>query len=77
MELASAELKAVSVQIDEKELLRKRGYFLRGIIGEGSYSKVREAFSAHLKNDVAIKIIEKTKAPPVFREKFLPREIKV
>ncbi|NXP49347.1 TSSK1 kinase, partial [Heliornis fulica] len=55
--------------------LRKKGYSLSNTLGEGSYGKVKSAYCNRLKCNVAIKIIDKTKTPHEFLERFLPREI--
>jgi len=46
-------------------------------LGEGSYAKVKSAFSNSLNKRVALKIINQKKAPKDFREKFLPRELEI
>lgn len=46
-------------------------------LGEGSYAKVKSAYSDRLKCNVAVKIIDKKKAPRDFLERFLPREIEM
>ena len=46
-------------------------------MGEGSYAKVKSAYSERLKFNVAVKIIDRKKAPTDFLEKFLPREIEI
>ncbi|KAK6181921.1 hypothetical protein SNE40_009698 [Patella caerulea] len=61
---------------DESEL-KKHGYSLGSTLGEGSYAKVKAAFSEKLQKRVAIKIINRKRAPKDFREKFLPRELKI
>ena len=62
---------------DEEAELKKRGYDIGTSLGEGSYAKVKSAFSQKLQKRVALKIINKKKAPRDFREKFLPRELKI
>lgn len=62
---------------DEHNSLKTRGYIIQNAIGEGSYSKVKKAFSTKLAKSVAMKIVDRTKVPKTFREKFLPREIEV
>ncbi|XP_052768135.1 testis-specific serine/threonine-protein kinase 1-like [Mya arenaria] len=62
---------------DEESELKKRGYALGTTLGEGSYAKVKSAFSEKLQLRVAIKIINRKKVPRDFREKFLPRELKI
>ncbi|XP_073532285.1 testis-specific serine/threonine-protein kinase 1-like [Phyllobates terribilis] len=63
--------------MDDAAILKKKGYTVGLRLGQGSYSKVRAAFSEHLKCCVAVKIIDRTKAPPDFLRKFLPREIEI
>ncbi|KAJ8309428.1 hypothetical protein KUTeg_014302 [Tegillarca granosa] len=62
---------------DEECELRQRGYVLGSLLGEGSYAKVKSAHSDKLQKRVAVKIINKKKAPKDFREKFLPRELDI
>ncbi|PVD26798.1 hypothetical protein C0Q70_14477 [Pomacea canaliculata] len=62
---------------DDEVYLKKLGYSLGTTIGEGSYAKVKSAYSEKLQKRVAMKIINRKKAPKDFREKFLPRELKV
>lgn len=61
---------------DEDEL-KKRGYTVGAVLGEGSYAKVKWAQSEALGKKVALKIINKRKAPPDFQQKFLPRELEI
>jgi len=65
------------IMSDEESELKKRGYSLGTTLGEGSYAKVKSAFSEKLQLRVAIKIINRKKVPRDFREKFLPRELKI
>lgn len=62
---------------DEEAEFRKRGYSLGTTLGEGSYAKVKSAYSDRMQKRVAVKIINRKKAPKDFREKFLPRELQV
>ncbi|NWV13223.1 TSSK1 kinase, partial [Ptilonorhynchus violaceus] len=55
--------------------LKKKGYHLGDTLGEGSYGKVKSAYSRQLKCKVAIKIIDKKKISQNVLEKFLPREM--
>lgn len=64
---------------DEVEL-RKRGFEMGCILGEGSFAKVRSAVLR--KGDqngpkVALKIINMRKAPKNFLKRFLPRELSI
>ncbi|XP_066465983.1 testis-specific serine/threonine-protein kinase 1-like [Tiliqua scincoides] len=63
--------------MDDAEVLKKRGYVMGINLGEGSYAKVKSAYSDRLKCNVAVKIIDKKKAPKDFLERFLPREIEM
>lgn len=63
--------------MDDGEVLKKRGYIMGINLGEGSYAKVKSAYSERLKCNVAVKIIDKKKAPRDFLERFLPREIEM
>ena len=62
---------------EEEFELRRRGYSIDKIIGEGSYGKVKRAFSEKIQIRVAIKIINMNKAPKDFINKFLPRELRL
>ncbi|KAM5237693.1 testis-specific serine/threonine-protein kinase 1-like [Ctenodactylus gundi] len=73
---ASAAL-GVPGHIDDAAVLKRRGYIMGIALGEGSYAKVKSAYSERLKTNVAVKIIDRKKAPTDFLEKFLPREIEV
>lgn len=63
--------------VNEEEELRKRGYLLGVTLGEGSYAKVKSAFSEKHNKKIAIKIINKKKAPKDFQQKFMPRELEI
>jgi len=74
----SAERCAITTVSDEVFLLR-RGYFLMstGLLGEGTYSKVKRAYSKYRGCDVAIKIVNRKIAPKDFLKRFLPRELEI
>ncbi|XP_030640043.1 testis-specific serine/threonine-protein kinase 6 [Chanos chanos] len=55
--------------------LRFQGYKFSATIGEGSYSKVKLATSEKHNAQVAIKVVDRKKAPHEFIFKFLPREL--
>ncbi|CAI5762045.1 testis-specific serine serine/threonine-protein kinase 6-like [Podarcis lilfordi] len=57
--------------------LSELGYKLGQTLGEGSYSKVRVATSAKYKGPLAIKVVDRRRAPPDFVHKFLPRELSI
>lgn len=59
------------------KLLCELGYKLGRTIGEGSYSKVKVATSKKYKGTVAIKVVDRRRAPPDFVNKFLPRELSI
>ncbi|XP_069789837.1 testis-specific serine/threonine-protein kinase 1-like [Narcine bancroftii] len=63
--------------MDDGEVLKKRGYTLGIHLGEGMYAKVKCAYSELLEANVAIKIIDRRKAPADFQKKFLPRELEI
>uniref|UniRef100_A0A5F9D365 non-specific serine/threonine protein kinase n=1 Tax=Oryctolagus cuniculus TaxID=9986 RepID=A0A5F9D365_RABIT len=63
--------------MDDAAVLKRRGYIMGINLGEGSYAKVKSAYSERLKFNVAVKIIDRKKAPTDFLEKFLPREIEI
>lgn len=63
--------------MDDSAVLKIRGYTIGVILGEGSYAKVRSAFSERLNCRVAVKIIDRRKAPKDFLQKFLPREMEI
>ncbi|XP_006902591.1 PREDICTED: testis-specific serine/threonine-protein kinase 1-like [Elephantulus edwardii] len=63
--------------MDDAAVLKRRGYIMGINLGEGSYAKVKSAYSERLKFNVAVKIIDRKKAPADFLEKFLPREIEI
>ena len=65
---------------DYKAALRQRGYIVCETLGSGSYSKVKRASVIAKRSDhrnVAVKIIDKHKAPQDYQERFLPREIEL
>ncbi|KAG6938958.1 testis specific serine kinase 6 [Chelydra serpentina] len=59
------------------KLLSNLGYKLGQTLGEGSYSKVRVATSTKYKGPLAIKVVDRHRAPPDFVNKFLPRELSI
>ncbi|KAG5198982.1 testis-specific serine/threonine-protein kinase 1 [Ovis aries] len=63
--------------MDDAAVLKRRGYIMGINLGEGSYAKVKSAYSERLKFNVAVKIIDRRRAPTDFLEKFLPREIEI
>lgn len=65
-----------SSSTDEMELARF-GLRLGSTLGTGTYAKVKSAFSEQLNQKVAIKIINRRKAPLDFQRHFLPRELSI
>ncbi|XP_036295517.1 testis-specific serine/threonine-protein kinase 1-like [Pipistrellus kuhlii] len=63
--------------MDDATVLKRQGYIMGINLGEGSFAKVKSAYSERLKFNVAVKIIDRKKAPADFLEKFLPREIEI
>ena len=63
--------------VNDEEDLRRKGYTLGATLGEGSYAKVKCAYSEKFNKKVALKIINCRKAPKDFQQKFLPRELDV
>ena len=61
---------------DELELARF-GLRVGSTLGTGTYAKVKSAFSEQLSHKVAIKIINRRKAPADFQRHFLPRELSI
>ncbi|XP_041483462.1 testis-specific serine/threonine-protein kinase 3-like [Lytechinus variegatus] len=51
--------------------------FLIGKLGEGTYAKVRRAYSYNERCRVAIKIVSRSRLNARFQQKFLPRELKI
>ncbi|XP_005440524.2 testis-specific serine/threonine-protein kinase 6 [Falco cherrug] len=60
-----------------KKLLCELGYSLGHTLGEGSFSKVKAATSNKHKGPLAIKVVDRQRAPPAFMYKFLPRELSI
>lgn len=55
----------------------KFGFKIGKKIGDGTYSKVKLAYSYKHKMTVALKIIRKSQASSTFNNYYLPREIEV
>ncbi|NWS52729.1 TSSK3 kinase, partial [Chunga burmeisteri] len=62
---------------DMERFLLANGYQLGRTIGEGTYSKVKEAFSQKHQKKVAIKIIDKKECSEDFIQRFLPQELQI
>lgn len=59
------------------KILKSRGYLMEGKLGEGTYAKVRRAYSYHHNSRVAIKIVSRSRLNARFQQKFLPRELAI
>jgi len=62
---------------DKQSVLECYGYQVSHTVGNGSYAVVKAAYSTKHKCKVAVKIIQKNKAPRDYIEKFLPREVEL
>ncbi|NXG91817.1 TSSK6 kinase, partial [Stercorarius parasiticus] len=60
-----------------EKLLCELGYRLGHTLGEGTFSKVKAATSNKYKGPLAIKVVDRRRAPPAFKYKFLPRELSI
>ncbi|XP_062465974.1 testis-specific serine/threonine-protein kinase 6 [Pezoporus occidentalis] len=60
-----------------EKILHDLGYRLGRTIGEGSFSKVKAATSNKYKGPLAIKVVDRQRAPHTFVYKFLPRELNI
>jgi len=63
----------------DKSFLLSQGYHISDlkILGEGTYSKVKKAYSRTLHKDVAIKCVNRKNAPKDFIMRFFPRELEI
>ena len=57
--------------------LTERGIVVNKLLGEGEYTKVKSAYDKKLGKKVAVKIIDKRKAPKDYADTFLQREVSV
>uniref|UniRef100_A0A8B9CC40 Testis-specific serine/threonine-protein kinase 6 n=3 Tax=Anser TaxID=8842 RepID=A0A8B9CC40_9AVES len=60
-----------------EKLLCELGYKLGQTLGEGSFSKVKAVTSSKYKVPLAVKVVDRRRAPPAFVYKFLPRELSI
>mgnify|MGYP001796708107 CR=1 FL=1 len=62
---------------ERQSVLEAYGYQVSHTVGNGSYAVVKAAYSTKHKCKIAVKIVQKNKAPRDYIEKFLPREIEL
>jgi len=75
---STSRAESVTYRPTYRAVLAKNGYLLRKTLGNGSYSKVKLAISLNKsKSLVAVKIVDRNKAPKDFHTKFLPRELDI
>ncbi|XP_043925722.1 testis-specific serine/threonine-protein kinase 1-like [Protopterus annectens] len=63
--------------MDDATVLKKCGYIMGVSVGEGTFGKVKSAYSKKHKANVAVKIIDIKKANDDVTEKFLQREMEI
>ncbi|XP_022089082.1 testis-specific serine/threonine-protein kinase 3-like [Acanthaster planci] len=61
----------------DKEVMLEHGFYLGRKLGSGSYSKVRFAVTKDTFDKLAVKIIDRRRAPMDYQQCFLPRELSV
>nr|XP_002738752.1 PREDICTED: testis-specific serine/threonine-protein kinase 2-like [Saccoglossus kowalevskii] len=61
----------------DRDILRSRGLMVGESLGYGSYSKVKFAIETKTMRKIAVKIIDRRKAPRDFLQNFLPRELDI
>ncbi|XP_055010315.1 testis-specific serine/threonine-protein kinase 1-like [Boleophthalmus pectinirostris] len=67
----------MSLGLKDKLFMEKHGFTFQKILGEGQYGKVVKASSNRMRQDFAVKIIDRKNAEPIYLEKFLPRELEI
>ena len=68
------------IRSTDKTILANKGFLCKHTVGSGSYSKVKVAMrirSSSATEKYAFKIIDRSKAPKDFQQKFLPRELEI
>jgi len=76
---STSRTESVTYRPTYRAVLAKNGYLVRKTLGSGSYSKVKLAISLNKSNKslVAVKVVDRHKAPKDFQTKFLPRELDI
>lgn len=75
---SSSKTETISYRPTYRAVLAKKGFLVRQTLGSGSYSKVKFArCSDHDRETVAVKIVDRGKAPKDFQQRFLPKEVAV
>jgi len=80
--MSNSTIASVSRKDSDEDILKKRGYTLGKLLGEGSYAKVylaefAESKSEGKKQKLACKLINAGTAPKDFLKKFFPREVDI
>ncbi|XP_067932932.1 testis-specific serine/threonine-protein kinase 1-like [Watersipora subatra] len=65
------------LDINDRLILKQNGYLLDKCIGEGSYATVKLVYHERRHQPLAVKVIQKAKAPADFIDRFLPRELDI
>ena len=76
---SSTKTETVTYRPTYRAVLAKKGLLAKQTLGSGSYSKVKFAFcmNNYKVSKVAVKIIDRAKAPKDFQARFLPRELEI
>ena len=75
---STSRAESVTYRPTYRAVMAKNGYLIRKTLGNGSYSKVKLAVSLNkTKSLVAVKIVDRNRAPKDFQTKFLPRELDI
>ena len=76
---SSTESTLIEYRPTYRAMLARKRFITRESLGSGSYSKVKLAIDVdgQFAERVAVKIIDRTKAPEDYQEKFLPRELDI
>ena len=76
---ASTAVPRSSSHSSDKTILANKGFLCKHTVGSGSYSKVKVAMRIRSSSTekYAFKIIDRSKAPKDFQQKFLPRELEI